>query len=96
MMQRHKPWRSEKYIAFVRRLSCANCGKAGQSEAHHLIGLAGIGGTGTKAADQFAIPLCRSCHDDLHQARIPLDDQWRWLVRTLERGFNDGILGDRP
>lgn len=97
LMQRSKPWRSPKYLAWVRSLPCANCGKPRNSDAHHLIGIAGMGVVGGKAADQFAVPLCDDikcgCHTELHAGRIPLDTQWIWLAKTLERAFNEGILG---
>ncbi len=97
LMQRHQPWRSEKYLNWIRSLPCANCGKPGPNDPHHLIGVAALGVVGGKAPDQFAVPLCRgfelSCHDDLHSDRIPLETQWIWLAKTLERGFNEGHLG---
>ncbi len=53
------PIRSERYLAEVRRLPCANCSATGRSDAAHP----NTGkGAGTKADDTRAFPLCR---DDL-------------------------------
>lgn len=97
LMQRLPAWRSPKYLDWIRSLPCANCGKPGPSDPHHLIGIAGMGTVGGKAPDQFAVPLCNGikdrCHQELHLNRIPLDAQWIWLAKTLERAFNEGILG---
>jgi len=95
LMQRHQPWRSEKYLKWIRSLPCANCQEVAPSDPHHIIGMAGFGVMGDKAGDQFATPLCRQCHNDLHAARIPIGEQWYWLKKTIERGFNESKLGDR-
>ena len=93
LMQRQQPWRSEKYLKWIRTLPCSNCSEIALSEPHHLIGIAGLGVMGDKAGDQFAVPLCRKCHEDLHALKVPLNDQWRWMKKTIERAFNQGIVG---
>lgn len=89
-----RPWRSPRYLDWVRSRPCAHCGAIGQSQAHHRIGLVG-GVMGSKAGDQEAMPLCDACHSDLHAGRIDLEAQVGWLLRTLEVAFAHGELGGR-
>ncbi len=68
-MLKRKRWQSPDYLSFVRKLPCSVCGllpvDGGPNDAHHCIG-SGLGGMGTKAADWAVLPLCRPCHNDLH------------------------------
>lgn len=51
-----KPVRSPTYLASVRELPCAHCGRVGASEAAHInFGKA----KGMKAPDNWTMPLCR-------------------------------------
>ena len=65
-MLRPKRARAEdsKYTRWVKTRPCCGCG-ARSDDPHHIIGH-GQGGMGTKAHDFFTIPLCRKCHDALH------------------------------
>lgn len=54
--------RDEKHLAAVRARPCCLCGCPGPSDPHHF----GARGTGIKADDLFAVPLCRACHDEWH------------------------------
>jgi len=54
------------YLAWLRKLPCAWCSKAGPSEASHHPE-EGHGSTGLKATDLDTLPLCRECHGDWHQ-----------------------------
>ena len=56
-----KAARDNKYLAFIRGLPCAVCGKPGPSEAAHQRILQG-GGIGLKPSDYETIPLCSGCH----------------------------------
>lgn len=47
------------YLAWIRTLRCSACGKSAPSEAAHT---GNDGGTGIKASDYSAIPLCAHCH----------------------------------
>jgi hypothetical protein len=54
-----------KYTRWVKTRPCCGCG--GRSDdPHHIIGHS-QGGMATKAHDFFTIPLCRKCHDALHE-----------------------------
>ncbi len=64
---RPKKTRAEdsKYTRWVKTRPCCGCGER-SDDPHHIIGH-GQGGMGTKAHDFFTIPLCRKCHDALHE-----------------------------
>jgi len=59
-----------KYTRWVKSQKCLGCG-ANADDPHHIIGH-GLGGMGTKPSDYLTIPLCRTCHRNLH------DDPAAW------------------
>lgn len=59
-----------KYTRWVKSQKCLGCG-ARADDPHHIIGH-GLGGMGTKPSDYLTIPLCRTCHRNLH------DDPAAW------------------
>lgn len=71
-MLRPKLTRAEdsKYTRWVKSQKCLGCG-ARADDPHHIIGH-GLGGMGTKPSDYLTIPLCRTCHRNLH------DDPAAW------------------
>ena len=50
------------HLARIRALPCARCQRPPPSEAHHRTGA----GMALRAHDHDAMPLCASCHRDLH------------------------------
>lgn len=54
--------RDESYLDYIRSLACAVCDKP-SPDAHHVE----TGGVGMKGSDYMTVPLCRSCHGELHQ-----------------------------
>lgn len=65
MLAKEKPFRSEKYKAWVRTHDCFSCGwpaSLGYIECHHVR----TGGMGTKTGDDETVSLCgpdaRGCH----------------------------------
>ncbi len=56
---RRGPERDAKYLAWIRTLPCAACGRHAPSEAAHT---GDDGGMSQKASDYSAIPLCPGCH----------------------------------
>jgi len=86
-----KAWRSKKYLTWVKSLPCVNC-YAPADDAHHLVGLGGMGGMGTKAPDSMVMPLCRGCHGLVHNEPDMWHDQWEWIARTLKRAIDEGVL----
>jgi hypothetical protein len=60
---RANPHRCESYLRMVREHGCLVCASPGPVDAHHQ----GPHGTGLKASDFHAVPLCRRCHQYWHQ-----------------------------
>ncbi|CNI90220.1 Protein of uncharacterised function (DUF968) [Yersinia intermedia] len=87
-------WENRRYLQWVKSQPCCGCGN-GDCDPHHIIGH-GQGGMATKAHDLFTFPLCRKCHDDLH------DNQRAWeekhgsqivlLFRFMDRSIGIGAL----
>lgn len=88
---KQKKWRSKKYLDFVRSIPCAMCGRPAD-DPHHLIGMGGMGGTGTTAPDWTAIPLCRGDHNIMHTNPELWPDQWEMIARTLGKAIESGVL----
>ena len=55
-----KPYRSEKYLNFIRSKPCVICGK--KAQAHHVRRSYWGSGTAIKPHDFVTIPLCYECH----------------------------------
>lgn len=91
-MLKVRRFESSKYLAAIRKLPCAHCGASG-CDAHHLIGV-GVGGAiGSKASDLFAVPLCRTCHTELHREPHEWQKaQVRWLHDTLNIMGETGVI----
>lgn len=69
--QRQPRERDNRHLAFIRRLSCAACGRGGPCDAAHLrAGDITIGkrhtGKAEKPSDRWTAPLCRDCHSIQH------------------------------
>ncbi|SEN67890.1 DUF968 domain-containing protein [Halomonas caseinilytica] len=93
-------FRSERYLTFVRSLSCCVCG-APANAAHHLIGMYQASGMGLKADDSLAMPVCDGPGDTCHR-RIHNEAHLRWqqpifLIDTINAGldaFPEGPIHD--
>lgn len=92
-----KPFRSEKYLDWVRSLPCCYCTGPG-GIAHHLIGYKDAG-TGTKRGDHMAIPMCPTCHNQLHSEMKSQRFVQQWerfqtnrVDETQQRALRDGVL----
>lgn len=80
-LPRHDP----VFLEYTRKQACLWCGRANQSEAHHLK-LPGLSGTAEKSPDWCAVPLCHDCHiGQLHQSGTDafLKDI-AWITRYLD------------
>lgn len=94
MLSKQKPWRSEKYLAFVRQHDCVNCGIPAHingMDPHHINGQNLGGGMKLKISDVFTIPLCRKCHNMIHQNKNMIDQQ-RHALLMIEKAVNAGVL----
>ena len=78
MIPKPKTPRSSRYLAWLRTLPCAWCGRGPPSDASHH----GRRGVGIKASDLLAVPLCRACHRHHHGIRpagsSPLPTSAKW------------------
>ncbi|MBE0148293.1 DUF968 domain-containing protein [Serratia fonticola] len=84
-------WECQPYLQWVKTQQCC-CGCGGSSDdPHHVIGH-GQGGTGTKAHDLFAIPMCRGCHTKLHEDPKAWEEEHGSQVVILFR-FLDYSIG---
>lgn len=90
-------FRSEKLRRAVAELSCANCGREGQTQAAHA-NLSEYGkGMSHKASDAALMALCVSCHAELDQGKTMdkaerRDFQQTMIARTLTRLIEQGRL----
>ena len=85
------PWRSKKYLDWVKTLDCYFCGKPAD-DPHHITGTK-LGGTGTKISDHMVIPLCRHCHVELHATNMTgTSIQPIWALQVIELALKEGIL----
>jgi len=90
-MQKTKPYRNAKHLAWIRSKPCCHCGTNLDVVAHHIAGVRlGIRGTGSKPSDGICIPLCTRCHADVHSAggadRI---DQLFYFTRMMGNAFDN-------
>jgi hypothetical protein len=80
---------SRKYLNWVKELDCCMCG-APADDPHHVKGIGNFSGMGMKAPDYLSMPLCRGCHNQIHNDPDLWANQWEWIVRTLHRAFKEG------
>lgn len=94
-LQKENAWRSQTYLDWVKLQPCGICSAVPAGDAHHLRGLGKLGGAKLKAPDQFAMPLCRSCHMEMHRNPSLWDQQWEMIARTLGLAIQEGILVEK-
>jgi hypothetical protein len=89
-----RPLRSRNYLAFVSSLQCP-CGNQAD-EAHHVIDCGLGGGMGTKPSDLATIPICRTCHQQLHNNVAAWEQhfgsQLLWVYLTIEEARESGVF----
>lgn len=95
-----KPFRSKKYMDYVRDLPCAVTGQDHiQSDPHHLWGY-GLSGMGQKPSDFFIMPLKHEIHQQLHlNGKEWLHDMYGvyqidCVVETLRTALKDGVIDE--
>jgi hypothetical protein len=59
-------WKSQAHCSWLRGFACAACDSDVCIEVSH-IRIGTDGATGRKPSDFYALPLCKSCHQTLHQ-----------------------------
>lgn len=74
----------EKHRAAIRKCPCSmpKCNRMGKSDPHHLKAT-GLRGMAMRSPDRFAIPLCRSCHEEIEAAGSKNELKW-----FLNRGID--------
>ena len=80
-----KRWVNKKYLESIRNQRCCRCYAPPPNDAHHVLGIEKRG-MGTKNSDYLAVPLCRECHDAIHNGgddRDCLKEAARNLVKLL-------------
>ncbi len=45
-----------------------------------------------KAPDWMTMSLCRECHQKVHEDPEMWAHQYPWLLRTVQKAFEDGAL----
>jgi hypothetical protein len=94
LIPKDKPWRSKKYLAWVRTQPCVVSG--GKAHAHHIIGH-GYSTMGSKPSDMLTFPLSPYDHDLLHHhgwrewERVH-GSQLLHVLRTIDRAIKQGIV----
>lgn len=81
----------EAHLRAIRKCPCCipGCNVVGV-DPHHLKSVAGTRGMGLRAPDQYAVPLCRSHHDEVE--RISSRSERAWFDG---HGINAEDLADR-
>lgn len=82
-------FKSAHYLEFVRQHSCFLCGTKYPCHAHHVsLGKNMMGG---KPPDTHAIPLCWTCHFQVHNGALGLDtnDAMRTIINLLTEYLTD-------
>lgn len=89
-----KPWRSRRYLDWVKSLPSAIDGTPAD-DPHHVIGH-GQGGMGTKASDILCFPFTRAQHNELHHDpkawEAKYGSQLHYALQTIELAVKEGVL----
>ena len=83
-INRNVPDRDPEYLSRVRKESCACCGIANKSEAHHMR-INSLGGVGIKPSDAYTLPLCEDCHREIAhmQGNAELLKRFEWITKHM-------------
>ena len=87
-IKKPKKFRSDHYLATVRLHPCVMCQKK-LTEAHH--DRRGDGGVGLRPSDTWCIPLCTTCHREIHSGKttVPFDLSRAFIIENLTRYLAD-------
>ena len=95
MIEKNKPYHSDKWLKAVRSLECCViCGAYGVQAAHRNQGK----GAGMKTSDCLTAALCPSCHSAIDQGKAMTREERRAaidqaIVLTLEKLVKSGKVG---
>lgn len=72
--------RTHLHRQYVRRQECCVCGATGPSDPHHLK-FAQPRAMGMKVSDEFCVPLCRRCHEEVE---VCGDEAGWWVSKEID------------
>jgi hypothetical protein len=95
MLAKVKPFRSRKYLDWVKSLPSVISGMPAD-DPHHLIGH-GYGVMGSKVSDLWTFPLTRGEHSELHNIGWKEweeihGSQWKFVAETIEQAVREGLI----
>jgi len=94
-LPKDKPFRSKKYLAWIRNQSCVVTGRTENIVAHHITNT-GRRGMGTKTDDSNCIPLEAMTHQMLHanpkKWEGEFGEQKEYLKIIKARAIKEGVL----
>ena len=97
MFPKDKPFRSEKYLKWIRSLPCCVTGATENVVAHHITNT-GRKGTGTKTNDYYCIPLEQISHQMLHanprQWEKEFGSQKHYWEITIGKAIREGVFNE--
>ena len=91
---KQKPFRSKKYLAYIRSQLCFVTGRQAEI-AHHIINCKFGGGMGTKPSDLFTLPMTVEAHQQLHHNPKLFEekfDQKKLTLEMIEKAVSEGVL----
>ena len=92
MIEKDIRWKQKKYTDWVATLPCSSCGaEDGTVVAHHLKtkllpNYIRGGGMAVKVDDWLTMPLCYTCHVEVHEGDID-SEQLVYIFSTLKEAF---------
>jgi hypothetical protein len=94
VFQKNKPWRSRKYLDWVKTQPCVVTGLPAD-DPNHMKGH-GMGGT-MKPPDWATYPMTRAEHTHFHNIgwrtwEEKHGSQWEYVAKTLGRALEQGII----
>lgn len=86
--------RDDRYRAYVAGLRCALCRERdGTVVAHHLKHVGMFSGAGMKCSDLLTIPLCSTCHREVHHRVADFKVfQLTACLHTIEDALAEGVI----
>ncbi len=73
--------KNQGYLKSVRTNPCLIC-KRPADDAHHLRHAdGGLSGFARKVGDEWAVPLCRFCHNECHRTG---DEEFFWIKKRID------------
>jgi len=80
-----------EYEKWIKKQPCAIC-RNHPVDPHHLIGIDKNGAVGSKAPWYALMPLCRECHNKLHDEPFIWPEQWEMVTKMLWQAIKEGVL----